>query len=136
VVCRDTGTRIPKFQRSSPASTSSSALRESTSCSGPLLDTGAHFCLLNATVARLLGDQLTESLGTFSVRTAYGPVKGELYLHTITLVAESGESLDVEATVFVPPDWRGPCFFGYAGFLDRMRFAINPRDNQFQFGGL
>lgn len=101
-----------------------------------LLDTGAHFCLLDTTVARLLGDQLNESLGTFSVRTARGTVHGDLYRHAITLVAESGNSLDVEATVFVPPEWQGPCFLGYAGVLERVRFAIDPRGNRFHFGEL
>ena len=101
-----------------------------------LLDTGAHFCLLNSTVAKMLRDQLTESLGTFSVRTAHGPVRGDLYLHPITLVAETGESLNIEATVFVPPEWQGPSFLGYAGALDRIRFAIDPRANRFYFGEL
>lgn len=101
-----------------------------------LLDTGGHYCLLNQTVAHLLRDQLTDSLGQFWVRTAHGRLSGELYLHSITLLAEVGESVDVEATVFTPSDWHGPCFPGYAGALDRVRFAVDPLDNQFRFKAL
>lgn len=101
-----------------------------------LLDTGAHFCILNESLASLLRRRLTQGLGSFTVRTAHGPLRGELYRHTITLVAEVGESLDVDATVFVPSGWHGPCFVGYAGFLDHVLFAINPRDNFFHFGSL
>ena len=98
-----------------------------------LLDTGAHFCLLNETVTGFVRDQLVDGLGTFVVRTAYGSLEGELFRHGITLVAEVGKSVDIEATVFVPPGWKGPCFLGYSGALDRIRFAIDPRDSLFSF---
>ena len=101
-----------------------------------LLDTGAHFCLLNEAVAGLLQDHLSEGLGSVTLRTAYGPAHGELYRHQITLVADEGESLDIEATVFVPSGWNGPCFLGYAGVFDRVLFAINPGLNLFYFGSL
>ena len=99
-----------------------------------LLDTGGHFCILNRDVTALIRDQLTEKLREVVLRTAHGPVAGELYLHTIRLLAEEGMNLDVPATVFVSPEWRAPSFFGYSGFLDRIRFAIDPRINRFYFG--
>lgn len=99
-----------------------------------LLDTGAHFFLLNETVAGFLRDHLGDSLGSFTVRTAYGPVEGELYRHRVTLAAEVGESLDIDATVFLPPGWQGPCFLGYAGVLERARFGVDPGENRFSFG--
>lgn len=98
-----------------------------------LLDTGGHFCLLNETVASLLGDQLIGEVGTFFVRTAYGPIEGPMYRHPVALVAEVGESLDIDATVFVPPGWQGPCILGYAGVLERVRFAVDPSTNEFCF---
>lgn len=101
-----------------------------------LLDTGGHFCIFNQTVADLVKDQLTEGFGPVTLRTARGPVYGQLYSYKITLIAELGESLDVEATVLVPPDWQAPCFIGYSGALDRMRFAIDPQENRFHFGSL
>ncbi len=101
-----------------------------------LLDTGAPFCLLNESVAELLRDHLTEGLGSITVQTAYGPANGELYRHQITLIADEGESLDIEATVFVPTGWQGPCFLGYSGVLDRVFFAVNPELNLFYFRAL
>ena len=99
-----------------------------------LLDTGAHFCLLNETVADVIRDHLTESLGSFAVQTPYGRVHGELYLHRIKLIAEVGMSLDIDVTLFTPPEWQGPCFLGYAGAMDRVHFAVNPLANQLRFG--
>ena len=98
-----------------------------------LLDTGAHFCRLNETVVGFLGGHLADSLGRFTVRTAYGLVEGQLYRHQITLLADVGQSVDIDATVLIPPEWRGPCFLGYAGALDHVHFGINPWRDQFSF---
>lgn len=58
----------------------------------------------------------------------------------IGLEAEKGESLTVDATVFVPKledqEWRHPNFIGLSGFLERIRFAIDPDNNYFYFGAL
>ncbi len=99
-----------------------------------LLDTGAHFCLLNEEVAGLVQSRLTQGLGLFRVKTAHGLVQGQLYRHPITLPADVGESLDIDATIFVPPGWQGPCILGYAGVLDRVVFMVNPWGNLFCFG--
>lgn len=99
-----------------------------------LFDTGSHFCLLNETVAGLIRDNLTDGLGSFRVRTAYGPAEGELYRYPITFIAEAGESLCIDATVFVPEGWQGPCFMGYSGVLDHVFFAIDPLGCMFYFG--
>jgi predicted aspartyl protease len=101
-----------------------------------LVDTGAHYCILNTTAADVVGDQLGESFDLFVVETARGRLRGKLYRHTITLIAQEGESLDIDSIIFVPPDWEGPCFLGYAGTLEYARFAINPAANRFHFGGL
>lgn len=101
-----------------------------------LLDTGAHYCILNNRVIDEIGDRLAEPVGRAELRTAHGLVRGVLYLLRITLIADQGDQLGFEATVFVSPDWRGPCFIGYAGALDRLCFAVHPRDNRFYFGPL
>lgn len=101
-----------------------------------LLDTGAHFCLLNDTVFRFVRDHLSEGLGPFVVRTAYGLLEGQLYRYPITLLADVGKSVDVETTVLIPPGWRGSCFLGYAGALDHVHFGIQPESNQFSFSAL
>ncbi len=99
-----------------------------------LLDTGGHYCVLTAEIADSVADHLTESLGRATLRTAHGLVSGDLYIHTISFIAEVGEPLDVDAVMFVSPDWRGPSILGYTGVLDRILLALNPRTNRYFFG--
>ena len=99
-----------------------------------LVDTGGHFCILNQEVADQVRDQRVDGLGRVKLRTAYGLVEGELYSHRLTLVAGFGESVDIEASVFVSPDWKAPSFIGYSGALERVRFAVDPFTNRFYFG--
>jgi hypothetical protein len=68
------------------------------------------------------------------LRTAYGPFEGTVQRMTIRLVAEQGESLNIDASVFVAEDWQLGNFLGYTGFLERCRFAIDPGTNAFYFG--
>ena len=81
-------------------------------------------------------DHLSERISAVDLRTAHGRLRGELFRHRITLIAEAGAPLDVESTVFVSPDWQGSTIFGYAGFLERIRFAVDPEANRFFFGPL
>ena len=58
----------------------------------------------------------------------------------IQLTADMGENLDVDSTVFVPDSvdlWGDfPCFIGLGGFLERIKFAIDPNTDTFYFGQL
>lgn len=99
-----------------------------------LLDTGASYCILNEEAASQTRAHLTGSLDQVELRTPYGLVRGDLYSHRIRLIAAEGEPLDFDAIVFIPPEWNGPCFIGYTGALDRLRFAVDPRKNRFFFG--
>lgn len=99
-----------------------------------LVDTGAHFCILNAGVANLIQDQLGESIGEIVLRTAYGLVEGRLYTHRIQLIADQGDHLSFDCTIFLSPDWRGSNFLGYVGALERLRFAVDCPKNRFYFG--
>ncbi len=101
-----------------------------------LLDTGGHYCILHPEVAASIEDQMVDRLGSANLFTARGRVRGDLYLHRLTLLAQEGEPLDFDATVFVSADWQGPNFLGYTGALDRFRFAIDPGGNRFYFGPL
>ncbi len=60
--------------------------------------------------------------------------QGALYRLPVRIHADEGESLEVEATVFLSPDWPGPNFVGYQGLLQRIRFAVDPETNLFYFG--
>jgi len=54
----------------------------------------------------------------------------------LTLVAEDGAELPVDATWFLSEDWPGPMVIGWKGGLERMKFGIDPGDQSFYFGGL
>jgi hypothetical protein len=101
-----------------------------------LLDTGGHYCLLNSAVVDEIRDQLTERISSVELQTAVGKLAGDLYRHRITLIAEAGKNLDLEATLFVTADWNGPSILGYSGVLDRFRLALDPWTNRFYFGPL
>ena len=101
-----------------------------------LLDTGGHYCLLQPEVAAAIEDQMVDRLAPADLLTSRGRIQGDLYLHRLTLLAQEGEPLVIEATVFVSADWQGPNLLGYTGVLDRLRFAIDPAGNRFYFGPL
>jgi len=56
------------------------------------------------------------------------------------LLADVGEDLELQATVFVPDVeefWGNfPAFIGLTGFLERIRFAVDPLNNTFYFGSM
>ena len=102
-----------------------------------VVDTGTPWCILDPEIA--------EQLDAFE-RTERFPgllIRGEkwdgwLGRVEITLNAEHGESVLVEATAFVPDldagqQWPHPNFVGL-GLLERIRFAIDPSENMFYFG--
>ena len=85
--------------------------------------------------------ELAQELGLFerngesaTISSRAGKIKGKLVRATTTLVADEGESIEVDSTVFVSSDWPEGNFIGYSGFLERIRFAIDPRSNSFVFG--
>ena len=98
-----------------------------------LLDTGAAWSVLNAELARELG--LLERDGeSVTISSRVGKIKGKLVRAETTLVADKGESIEVDSTVFVSSDWPEGNFIGYSGLLERIRFAIDPCSNSFSFG--
>ena len=97
------------------------------------VDTGAPYCIFDT--------EITEALGLFpdngeriTLSTRRGSFVGTIQRLTIRLVAEQGDSLDIDASVFITSDWGRGNFVGYSGFLERFRFAIDSRTNSFYFG--
>jgi predicted aspartyl protease len=91
-----------------------------------LVDTGAQYSVL--------GRELAEALGLPELSWRKGNVRGKLVRTDVVLLAEQGESLMVDATVFVPDDAEMANFIGYSNFLDRVRFAVDPQRNHIYFG--
>jgi len=97
------------------------------------LDTGAPWSILDTDVADTLGLLKEHEEPTTTVTTWRGRVRGHLERIGLTLHADEGDSLDLEATVLVVPDWRGN-FLGYGGLLQHIRFAVDAGQNFFYFG--
>ena len=98
-----------------------------------MLDTGAAWSVVNA--------ELAEELGLFDrdgapvdMSSRMGTCSGKLVRAMARLVAEDGESVELESTLFVSRDWQAGNFIGYSGLLERIRFAVDPDTNSFIFG--
>jgi hypothetical protein len=97
------------------------------------LDTGAAWSILDAQIAEALS--LLDGDGEpvrFSTRL--GTYEGRLARTHLDIVADEGDTVTIEATVWVSRDWPGGTFLGYGGLLERIRFAVDPSDNSFYFG--
>jgi hypothetical protein len=105
-----------------------------------ILDTGSPWCILDPEIARQVG---------VAVEMGYEPERkllvrgiwysGKLLRIGISLEAQQGDSVQIDATVFVPilaveEPWPHPNFIGLDGFLNRIRFAVDPAENTFYFG--
>jgi len=101
-----------------------------------LLDTGADWCVLPTGIAELLGYEVAPDADTPPYHTRYGRLLGRRERVLVSLIAEDGASLEVEATWFVSPDWPGPVVIGWKGCLERLRFALDPTpgEDRFYFG--
>jgi hypothetical protein len=99
-----------------------------------VVDTAAPWCIFEPEVGVILKRTLTPIQGRVALSTRLGLLYGALYRVPISFSADEGESLDLEATVFLSPDWQGPNFIGYQGLLQRIRFAVDPETNLFYFG--
>ena len=99
-----------------------------------VVDTAAPWCIFEPEVGNHLRQAVSPSEEQVVLSTRLGTINGSLYRVPLRVPADEGESLDVEATVFLSPDWRGPNFIGYQGLLQRIRFAVDPETNLFYFG--
>jgi hypothetical protein len=105
------------------------------------VDTGGYYFVCRPDLAEELAPRLTDPLGQATLEIRGIKYRGTLYLLSVELPASQGESLVVPATVFIPKlahgqEWRLPSFVGFAGMLDRMRFAVDPATDTFYFGPL
>ena len=99
------------------------------------LDTGAPWSILDREIAKAI-DALDGDGQVTKVNARGGTYEGKLIKHRVTLLATAGASLDVDATVFVSAEWPWGTFIGYGGFLQSIRFAIDPSNNDIYFGTL
>ena len=97
------------------------------------VDTGAAYSVLETEIASEMG--LMDLDGhRMKVSTRFGLLSGLLTWVPLTLVADEGASLNLDAVFFVSRDWRGGTFLGYSGLLERLRIALDCPANLFYFG--
>ena len=103
---------------------------------GPIvaqLDTGASWSMLDAEVADAM-DLLNGEGEQVPISTRLGRVVGRLERIHLDILADEGDSLRLEATVWVSSEWRSGSFLGYGGLLQHIRFVVDPSENAFHFG--
>lgn len=105
-----------------------------------LLDTGAEWSVIGGETAKILEDELDLPTESFMMSTRLGRIPGSLYRINISLLTDEnpGYDLTVESSIFVSKEWDGPIVLGYRGFLERIRFALDPGvapgEQKFYFG--
>jgi hypothetical protein len=100
-----------------------------------VLDSAADWSVINSEIAEDLGLFGIEG-ESIALSTRFGTIAGRLVHAPMTLVADDGDSLRIDATVFISADWprKAGTFLGYSGLLERIRFAVDPQRNDFFFG--
>lgn len=91
-----------------------------------LLDTGGQWSVIGGELGEILEADLGDAERPLTMSTRYGSLNGTLHRIVIHLTADRGDCVSVEASVVVIPDWPGPPVLGYRGFLERLRFALDP----------
>ena len=104
-----------------------------------IVDTGAPYLVCNLELAERIGVSGFDNIGSAQLRTHRGQISGGLHRLPLKLIADEGVSVEIDATALVPdPDqlsWRyAPVFLGFVGCLERVRFAVDPREEKFYFG--
>ena len=101
-----------------------------------ILDTGSPWCILNEEQAKELNPNYKDAaIETKCLNIRGEKTEGVLIRLPVTICAEQGVDIVIEGTVFVPQNERDlPNFIGLDGFLNRIKFAINPQSNVFYFG--
>ena len=93
-----------------------------------LFDTAAEWSLIGGDIAEALEEEAEYDGWEMSMDTRFGKVHCRLHRLDVTLVADEGEDLRVASSVLLSSDWEGPPVLGYRGFLERIRFGLDPGD--------
>lgn len=82
-----------------------------------------------------------DALDEDTVNLRGSSVTGRLCRLLLRIQAEEGTSIELEVTTLIPRDTREdqwieqlPCYLGWQGCLERLRFAIDPNTDTFYFG--
>ena len=105
-----------------------------------VLDTGAPYPIIAPKVAKQAGLDRVKPLERKRMLVRGNWLEGSIIRLNMTLLADEGKDLTVDATAFIPDSeecWGDfPCFIGQMGFLERIRYALDPATDTFYFGTL
>jgi hypothetical protein len=90
-----------------------------------LLDTGAQYSVVGRNRYAALSQILPPTGEMVKMSTRRGLIKGTLERLEISLVADLGESLNLETVFFLSEEWTGPTVLGFST-LSQMRMALDP----------
>lgn len=116
-----------------------SAIPENWASTPMVLDTGAPWCILHPDIAAGLGIEPKAEYYSKEKISIRGDLHtGGIIRMRITISADQGSNLVIEAPIFIPilqpgEIWSKPNFIGMNGFLSWVRFAIDPGNNSFYF---
>jgi len=110
-------------------------------CTEAAVDTGGVYLVCDPEIADLLELDPNSGLGADKLRIRGFEVHGTLHRVSLTVLAQEGQSLELEVTAFLPrlqPNelWNLPSFMGLLSCLERLRFAVDPGTDVFYFGPL
>lgn len=92
-----------------------------------LLDTACSYTVIGDDAARhFLKRAESAELPQVSLHTRLGTISGPLDRLSIVLPVTEGRDLVVDATALLAADWTGPVVLGFHGFLERIRFGLDP----------
>ena len=93
-----------------------------------LCDTGAEWSVVGGDTAELLEEYFGPPIRSVPMDTRFGRLVGDLRNLDIHLLADPdmGAGVKVESTVLVIKEWPGPTVLGFHGFLEKLRFALDP----------
>lgn len=94
-----------------------------------LLDTGSELSVIGESAYQVFLHKnilLESPVGTRKISTRLGSFEGALYRVEVSLIATWGEDLLVDGTFLFCEEWKGPTVLGFHGFLERIRFAVDP----------
>lgn len=97
------------------------------------VDTAAPYMICEAELVNQLGLGAAED--TVTVRIHGVPVEGGLHRVYLSVLADEGEDLTIDATLFVPlKPYTYPSFLGLTNCLESIYFAVDPFEETFYFG--
>jgi hypothetical protein len=100
-----------------------------------IVDTAAPYMICRRDIASYLGLEHDSSGEVDTVNIRGMTVEGSLHRTYVSFLAEEGDDVTIETTVFVPQIFELPhSFLGLTSCLESIYFAIDPLNEVFYFG--